>query len=38
MTCAIPASQLADVVAAVQQHATADSTDAKYAAEDATRF
>jgi uncharacterized protein (DUF169 family) len=38
MTCAIPASQLADVVASVEQHAGADNTVAKYAAEDATRF
>jgi hypothetical protein len=38
MTCAIPASQLADVVASVQQHSGADNTVAKYAAEDALRF
>src|SRR3954449_9022511 len=38
MTCAIPASKLADVVASVQQHAGADNTVAKYAAEDALRF
>lgn len=38
MTCAIPASKLAEVVASVQQHADADSLVAKYAAEDATRF
>jgi uncharacterized protein (DUF169 family) len=38
MTCAIPASKLAEIVESVQQHAGADSTVAKYAAEDATRF
>jgi uncharacterized protein (DUF169 family) len=38
MTCAIPAARLAEVVASVQQHAGADTTVAKYAAEDATRF
>jgi uncharacterized protein (DUF169 family) len=38
MTCAIPAAQLADIVASVQQHAGADNTVAKYAAEDAQRF
>jgi uncharacterized protein (DUF169 family) len=38
MTCAIPASQLADVVASVEQHAGADNAVAKYAAEDAQRF
>jgi uncharacterized protein (DUF169 family) len=38
MTCAIPASKLAEIVESVQQHAGADNTVAKYAAEDATRF
>jgi uncharacterized protein (DUF169 family) len=38
MTCAIPASKLAEIVASVQQHAGADSTVAKYAADDALRF
>ena len=38
MTCAIPARQLAEVVASVQQHAGADTAVAKYAAEDAHRF
>jgi uncharacterized protein (DUF169 family) len=38
MTCAIPASRLAEIVASVQQHAGADSIVAKYAAEDALRF
>ncbi len=35
MTCAIPASKLAEIVESVQQHAGADNTVAKYAAEDA---
>ncbi|MFL5755849.1 MAG: DUF169 domain-containing protein [Chloroflexota bacterium] len=38
MTCAIPASKLAGIVASIQQHAGADSTVAKYAADDAVRF
>ena len=38
MTCAIPAAKLPEIVASVQQHAGADSTVAKYAAEDALRF
>jgi uncharacterized protein (DUF169 family) len=38
MTFAIPATKLAEIVASVQQHAGADSTVAKYAAEDALRF
>ena len=38
MTCAIPAAQLAEIVASVQQHAGADSAVAKYAADDAPRF
>ncbi len=38
MTCAIPAEQLPGIVASIQQHATADSAVAHYAAEDALRF
>jgi uncharacterized protein (DUF169 family) len=38
MTCAIPASQLADTVASIQRNATADNAVAQYAAEDARRF
>ncbi len=38
MTCALPADQLADIVASVQRNAAADSTVAKYAADDARRF
>ena len=38
MTCAIPASKLGEVVASVQEHAGADNTVAKYAADDANRF
>jgi uncharacterized protein (DUF169 family) len=38
MTCAIPADQLADVLEAIQQNATADTAVARYAAEDAKRF
>ena len=38
MTCALPASKLAEIVESVQRNASADSTVAKYAAEDATRF
>ena len=38
MTCAIPASKLAEVVESVQAHAGADNAVAKYAAEDALRF
>ncbi|MET0894449.1 MAG: DUF169 domain-containing protein [Acidimicrobiia bacterium] len=38
MTCALPADQLADIVASVQRNATADSAVAKYAADDARRF
>ena len=37
-TCAIPASRLAEVVAAVQRTAETDAVVARYAAEDATRF
>jgi uncharacterized protein (DUF169 family) len=38
MTCALPAAQLADIVASVQRNAAADSAVAKYAADDARRF
>ncbi len=38
MTCAIPASRLEEVVAAIQHNATADTAVARYAAEDAKRF
>lgn len=38
MTCALPAAQLADIVASVQRNASADSVVAKYAADDARRF
>jgi uncharacterized protein (DUF169 family) len=38
MTCAIPASQLADVVASVERNAVADAAVAQYAAHDAQRF
>jgi uncharacterized protein (DUF169 family) len=38
MTCAIPAPQLAEVVAAIQRNAEADSAVARYAADDARRF
>jgi uncharacterized protein (DUF169 family) len=38
MTCAIPAGQLPDVVAAIRRNAVADNEVAKYAAEDAKRF
>ncbi len=38
MTCAIPARRLAEVVAAIQRNATADTAVARYAAEDAKRF
>jgi uncharacterized protein (DUF169 family) len=38
MTCAIPASQLAETVAAIQHNAVADNAVARYAAEDARRF
>ena len=37
-TCAIPASRLAEVVAAVQRTAETDAVVARYAAEDAKRF
>jgi uncharacterized protein (DUF169 family) len=38
MTCAIPGGQLADVLAKIQENATADTAVARYAAEDAKRF
>lgn len=38
MTCAIPASQLADVVAKIEAAGGADLAVAGYAAEDAKRF
>ncbi|HEY7105348.1 MAG TPA: DUF169 domain-containing protein [Acidimicrobiia bacterium] len=38
MTCALPASQLPNIVASIKQHADADATVARYAAEDARRF
>ena len=38
MTCALPAAQLADIVASVQRNASTDSVVAKYAADDARRF
>src|SRR5215510_10591488 len=38
MTCALPASQLPDIVASIKRNAEADATVARYAAEDARRF
>jgi uncharacterized protein (DUF169 family) len=38
MTCAIPATQLADVLDTIRRNATADTAVARYAAEDAKRF
>ena len=38
MTCAIPATQLAETVAAIQHNAVADNAVARYATEDARRF
>ncbi|HEX9505889.1 MAG TPA: DUF169 domain-containing protein [Acidimicrobiia bacterium] len=38
MTCAIPAAQLPEILASIQQHAEADNIVAHYAAEDALRF
>lgn len=38
MTCALPASRLPEVVAAIQANSAADNTVARYAAEDARRF
>ncbi|HXY92807.1 MAG TPA: DUF169 domain-containing protein [Acidimicrobiia bacterium] len=38
MTCALPASQLPEIVESIKRHAAADTTVAQYAAEDARRF
>ena len=38
MTCAMPAAKLPEILASIQVHAGADTTVAKYAADDATRF
>jgi uncharacterized protein (DUF169 family) len=38
MTCAIPASKLAEVVASIDRNAVADNAVARYAADDARRF
>jgi uncharacterized protein (DUF169 family) len=38
MTCAIPASRLAEVLRAIETNAVADTAVARYAADDATRF
>lgn len=38
MTCALPAEQLAEIVASIRRHAEADGLVARYAAEDARRF
>ncbi len=38
MTCAIPASKLAEVIGSIQKNAVADTAVARYAAEDAKRF
>jgi uncharacterized protein (DUF169 family) len=38
MTCALPASQLSEILASIKQHAVADTAVAHYAAEDARRF
>lgn len=38
MTCAIPASRVGEVVAAIERNAVADAAVARYAAEDAVRF
>lgn len=38
MTCALPASQLAEIVAAIEHNSGADNAVARYAAEDARRF
>jgi uncharacterized protein (DUF169 family) len=38
MTCAIPASKLAEVLTAIETNAVADTAVARYAADDATRF
>lgn len=38
MTCALPASQLPEILDSIKQHSEADTTVAHYAAEDARRF
>ena len=38
MTCALPASQLPEILDSIKRHADADTTVAQYAAEDARRF
>ena len=38
MTCALPASQLPEILESIKAHAEADNTVAHYAAEDARRF
>jgi len=38
MTCAIPASKLAEIVASIERNAVADNAVARYAADDARRF
>jgi uncharacterized protein (DUF169 family) len=38
MTCALPASQLAEIVDSIKHHAAADAVVAHYAADDARRF
>ena len=38
MTCAIPASKVAEVIAAIEKNAVADAAVAHYAADDAVRF
>jgi uncharacterized protein (DUF169 family) len=38
MTCALPASQLPEIVASIKRHADADNMVARYAADDARRF
>jgi len=38
MTCALPASRLPEIVELIKRHSDADSTVARYAADDARRF
>ena len=38
MTCALPASQLPEILESIKTHSDADNTVAHYAAEDARRF
>jgi len=38
MTCALPAQQLPEIVATIERNAAADTTVARYAAQDALRF